>query len=88
MTNSNGLASERQLPQWHRSTYPVPRLAFGSGANSSRQGVRLGSAWLSERRWAQAANAAFHNSDIVAFRPPTLSVLYCPFWNMLQKRGA
>src|SRR5260370_36689783 len=35
--------------------------------------------WLSELRWAQAASAAFHNSDIVAFRPPSLPVLYCPF---------
>src|SRR5712691_705067 len=52
---------------------------FGSGANSGRQGVRLGSAWLSELRWAQAASAAFHNSDIVAFRPPSLPVLNCPF---------
>jgi hypothetical protein len=41
----------------------------GSGANSGRQGVRLGSARLSELRWAQAASAAFHHSDIVAFRP-------------------
>jgi len=30
----------------------------------------LGSACLSEPRWAQAVSAAFHNSDIVAFRPP------------------
>src|SRR6266567_3917424 len=28
---------------------------------------------------AQAASAAFHNSDIVAFRPPSLPVFYCPF---------
>ena len=51
----------------------------GSGANSGRQSVRLGSGWLSELRWAQAASAAFHNSDIVAFRPPSLPVFYCPF---------
>jgi hypothetical protein len=36
-------------------------------------------AWLSELRWAQAASAASHNSDIVAFRPPSLPVLNCPF---------
>jgi len=51
----------------------------GSGANSGRQGDRLGSTWLSELRWAQAASAAFHNSEIVAFRPSSLPVLYCPF---------
>ena len=28
---------------------------------------------------AQAASAAFHNSDMVAFRPPNLPVLNCPF---------
>ena len=75
-----------------RPAEDVPRLAesyknrlsrqdelVGSGANSGREGFRLGSAWLSGLRWPQAASAAFHNSDIVAFRPPSLPVLYCPF---------
>jgi hypothetical protein len=30
---------------------------------------------LSYCEWAQAASAAFHNSDIVAFRPPSVAVL-------------
>src|SRR5712691_8751827 len=63
----------------HLHVYGRPGGSNGSGANSGRQGVRLGSAWLSELRWAQAASAAFHNSDIVAFRPPSLPVLNCPF---------
>ena len=52
----------------------------GSGASSNRRRDRLSSAMFSDcELGAQAASAAFHHSDIVAFRSPSLPVLYCPF---------